>query len=233
MTLLLKDYPRKKTRDLRSAMAETLAQYLGTIPFNLPASAPVDPNSATQKACTLAASYDSWAEFEDRALSSGGALPAAVVMPDEPEVYDSASLTPRMLEDTWVHDGQSGFALFEAAEAEVPLFVVVRAKSKQQIRAIVSAFEDAFEQDPDSDDSDPAKGQIRYGKLLLMRSYYQLHARYTLLENQVMDSQSLAAENRWMSQLKFVGHAPKCVVRRVQPLLPRSWVSVNGTGDKR
>ncbi|TAL46145.1 MAG: hypothetical protein EPN91_00825, partial [Salinibacterium sp.] len=107
---LLKNYPLTKSRDVGSAMTDALAAYIAQ---NVTYSYPV-----SKVPRTMAKVYDNWAEFHQVALSANGLLPAAAVLPDEVK-YDDSSLSPRMLEDTWVSDGQDGYALFGVAEAVV------------------------------------------------------------------------------------------------------------------
>ena len=204
---LLCDYPHKKARDLRSAMAEALAEFVRTITFTYPYSA--QPTS-------LGAVYKEWAEFERKALSSGGPLPVAAVLPDRVTEADS-SLVPRLLEETWCQtsDGTQGLGLFAVSTKEMPAVLMVRAYSKPQRQAIISAVEDAFFDLPV-----PGKtgNPFRYGKVLDMPSYYDRTVTFSLENHQLLDNASSAAENRWMVQFELTGIAEHVLPCRVPAL---------------
>lgn len=220
MSSLLADYPFRKTRDIRSAMAETLAQYILTFDFDLPVCSATKPSFAEV--------YDTWADFESNAKSAGGRLPAAAILPDK-GTYDDSSFTPRMLEETWKTDGRDGWALYAIAEYDVPFLVVVRAKSSEQRKAIVSHFEDAFVETTEPADPDPG----HYGKRIAMPSYYGRIARFTLLSQELLDSSEFAIRNRWMAQFEFTAQAQHCVLRRVPAMAPHVHVVINGLADNR
>jgi hypothetical protein len=208
------DYPFRKTRDIRTAMAETLSTYLAQLEFDLP---------ATTEQRRFAAAYATWAEFEQSAKSEGGRLPVVAVLPDEGK-YDDSSLSPRILEETWRSDGTGGYALFAIAEFEVPFVALVRARSKGEREAITSVLEDAFVEPGEAQDAGP----LRYGRLLTMPAYYGRTARYTLLTQRLLDSGDFAIRHRWMSQFELLAQAQHVVVRKAAAMSSRVQVVVDG-----
>ena len=233
----LKEFPFKKARDLRSAMAKELARYLETLAYTFP---------ATRTPRKLAAVYDEWASFEQRALSAGGALPAAAVLPDR-ALPDADAFVPRLLEETWsggdpnaldpigakqfpIGDGTlDGFGLWAVAEKVVPFLVLVRAASEPQRQAIVSALEDAFVEVPDPGSG---KTQVRWGIVTTMPDYYGRAVRFTLKAHQLLDSESTAKENRWMVQVELQAEAKQVLLARVPAMDARVLVVDMDTDDE-
>ncbi len=216
MSFDIDNYPYRKRRDLRSSMAETLANFVAGLEFGAPFS------STPFK---LRKTYFEWAEFEQRALTSEGLLPAAAILPDRAQEEDS-QLSPSMIEDTWVSDGINGFALFKLSEKVVPFFMVVRAASKPQRQAIISTIEDAFVEVNALNRPTP----LTYGRLLTMDSYYQRKARFTHLSNQIFDQDASAKESRYLVQFEILAQAPHVVLRRVPAMDPRVNVVVDNVG---
>ena len=233
-------------------MSEALARFVAEVK-------PTLPRSGTQ--FQFRAVYDTWATFNKRAMSSGGQLPAAVVLPDRP-VYEDSALAPRMIEDTWSggdpndlredgsprypigDDSGDGFALFTLAELVVPFVLLLRTKTISQRKAFVKRLEEVFIEDgallPDKSSLDPqvpvldAFAQpIRYGRILTMKSYYDRKVRFTLQAQQLLDSETTAMENRWLAQFELTGHAQVCVLRRVRAMKPVVQIVVDGTIDQR
>lgn len=190
-----------KTKHIRDAMAEALRDYVNTIKFSFPAS--TEPKG-------FAAVYRSWAQFEDRAVSTGGALPAATVLPGE-LVHVGDILSPRMMPGTWHQDTEDGklYSLWHTEEAQTEFLIVTRAASSAQRDAINLAIEDAF-----TETGAPGHLPARKGKLLPMPSYFGRKARFTLLNQQNLDTEAAARENRWMAQFEILGNAD--VVRKVE-----------------
>lgn len=216
MPALIDHYPYRKKRDLRSAMAETLAAHLAGLEFTAPAYA--EPRKFRQV-------FYEWAAFERYALAKaqGGSLPAAAVLPDTADQGDS-SLTPRVLEDTWRTDGTDGYALVEIAEKIVPFLVVVRATSKAERQAIISAVEDAFVASSTLKRPTP----VAYGLQLTMASYYERKARYTLLRHTLLDQEVSAQESRRLAQFEIQAQAQHVVLRRIPAMDARVQVVVDG-----
>ncbi len=252
MVALLKDYPLKATTDARSAMAEGLAREVSKIRATLPKSG---------REFGFRIIYDTWARFEQRAVSSDGLLPAAAILPDRP-VYEDSSLTPRMIEETWSggdplelkEDGSvryplgtgagDGFALYTIAEMVVPFVFVFRAQTSSQRKAFVKRLEEFFVEDgallpepstlsKDVPVPDAQFQPVRYGRRIELGNYYKRKARFTLQAQQLLDSESSARENRWMAQFELTGHVQVCVLRRVRAMSPRVQTVVNGTTDSR
>lgn len=249
----LKDYPLKATTDARSAMAERLASFVKELEFTLPRSGQV---------FHLKAVYDTWADFNQRAMSGGGALPAAAVLPDRP-IYEPSSLTPRPIDRTWsggdptecdAHgrrlypygDGSGvGFLLYTHSEIVVPFVLVFRAKTKPQRKAIAKRLEEVFVEDgavrPDVSLLNPAvppvpeatAQPVRYGRLLEVPNYYNRKARFTLEAQQLLDAEASARENRWLGQFEIRGHMQVCVLRFARAMKPRVSVVVDGTTENR
>lgn len=232
MVAVLADYPFKKARDLRSAMAGALARYMAELTFTFP---------ATKTPTKLAAVYEEWATFETRAIIPGGPLPAAVVLPDK-ALADDDAFTPRILEETWtgaplnddgsqvveggIGDGSGdGFALWVVAEKVVPFLVVARAKSRPQRQAIVSMMEDAFIRAGDAD----GPRTPTYGIVLTMPDYYERAVRFTFESHELLTSESSAKENRWLVQFALTAEAKQCVVRRAVAMDARVQLVVDGT----
>ncbi len=187
-------YPFKKRMDIGGAMVAALQAYLKTISFDLPAS------TTPVKFLDV---YDNWATFQDAAFSANGKVPIAVVAADE-VTYDASNFTPRVLEDTWMSNDLGGWVLFATSEAVLPITVVLRAKSKSQRRAMLSAVEDAFnELGSDASRDSP----IRYGKLLALPDYFSRKARFTLLRSRVVNTEDSATQERWLAELSMEAHA--------------------------
>lgn len=248
----LEDYPLKATTDARSAMAERLAQFVAELDFTAPRSTQV---------FNLRAVYDTWATFTDRAMSGGGLLPAAAVLPDRP-VYEGGGLTPNPIDETWsggdptecwpdgrrkypIGDGTGdGFVLYTHSEIVVPFVLVFRAKTKPQRKAIAKRLEEVFIEDgavkPDKSllnqnipVPEATAQPVRYGRLLEVPKYYNRKARFTLKSQQLLDSESAAIQNRWLAQFELEGHMQVCVLRRVRAMKPRVQVVVDGTTANR
>lgn len=250
------EYRLRKTRDARSAMAEALRAFLKRQSFALP---------KTTEPFQLAAVYDTWATFQDKASTAGGLLPAAAVLPDRP-IYEADALTPRMLEWSWsggdpclressgrptypIGDGSGdGYALFDIAELSVPFVLLVRASTIPMRKAVVSRLEELFVEDGSlldpnqlSDLAQPSPPEppeeiarpIRYGRLLKLESYYGLTARYSLESQQLLDSETNAAQNRWLAQMEIQAHGKVVVVRRVRAMRPRVRAVIGGERDSR
>lgn len=244
----LEDYPFKATMDARSALAHGLAELLRKIEFSMP---------RTAEPFKLEEVYASWATFRDRAMSSGGALPAAAVLPDRPR-YSASQLTPAIIEGTWsggdpnevddlcnpvfpIGDGtMDGHALFALSELEVDFVVLFRAKTEKQREAIVRRVEQVFVESGElvyAEDLDPrfgipdeveARHPDRYGKVVpLGDAYYGRDGRLTLVGQELLDSESSAAENRWMAQLEFTGQVRLCALRRVRGMDVVTRLAVN------
>jgi hypothetical protein len=252
MTALLKDYPLKALTDSRSAMAAGLAKEVAGLKATV-------PRSGTEVA--LRAVYDTWSSFEQRAMSSGGLLPAAAVLPDRP-VYEPSSLTPRALEDTWsggdpnellddgvtkrypIGDGSGdGFVLYSIAEMMCPFVLVLRAQTKAQRKAFAKRLEEHFVEDGSLLDPstlsrdvpipDAQHEPIRYGRRVELANYYNRTARFTLMAQQILDNEASARENRWLAQFELTGHVQVCVLRRGRAMSPRVQFVVNGTTENR
>lgn len=228
-------FPFRKRRDLRSAMAKALAGYLAGLEYSFP---------ATRTPKKLAAVYEEWAEFERRALSAGGALPAAAVLPDRP-VPEADAFVPRILEETWTggdpyilgDDGRprfpvgqgtgDGYALFAVSEKVVPMVVIVRAASKPQRQAIVSVFEDSFhELGVGAPTLYPEP--VRWGKVLTLDDYYGRPCRFTLGAHQLLGDAGTAKENRWLVQFELQAEAKQVAVARVAAMDARTQLVVDG-----
>lgn len=248
------EYPLRRTTDARSALSGGLRGLLEGLRFSLP---------RTTESFGFAAVYAQWASFSDSASSGGGKIPAAAVLPDKSS-YDGASLTPRLLEETWsggdptlldsagrplypLGDGTGdGYALASVAELSVSHVVLVRALSRSQRKAIVVGIEEALVEDgtllPDSSSlselfplasPDAATHPVRYGRVVELPAYYGRRARYTLLSQQLLDSESLAAENRWLAQFEVRAEVRVCVRRRVRAMKPRVSLVVGGREENR
>jgi hypothetical protein len=245
-------YPLRKTRDVRSAMTHALASYVAGLEFALP---------RTSTPFKFAAVYDSWAEFHDRAMSAGGKLPAAAILPDR-LTHVGSSTAPRMLEWSWSGgdpaacssggrllyphgDGSgNGFALFARDEVQANFVLLVRGRTIAQRKAIVSVLEDSFVED--SSEADPSAvhpltvdrsllGQpIREGRLLTLSSYYDLPARFSLRAETILDSEMSAEENRWLVQIELLGEAMVAgPPKRVSSMKPRVDLLVGGVVERR
>jgi len=245
MVALAQEYPLKATTDCRSAMATALATFIQDQVFDLPKSA---------EKFKIEAVYATWAGFENRAMSSGGALPAAAVLPDRP-VYEAAAFGPRIIENTWgggdpklldqygkqkypLGDGSGdGFALYTVADLVVPFILIFRAKTVAQRAAIVRTLETLMVEDgstlPDPSRLDPdvplmnpeeALQPVRYGRLLEMKNYFNRKVRLTLDTQQLLDNAANASENRWLAQFEITAHAQVCVRRRLKVLKSRTFL---------
>jgi hypothetical protein len=152
---LLKDYPLKGLTDSRTAMAERLRDFVAALVFKFP---------KTGTGFRFQKVYEEWAEFRDRAMSGGGKLPAAAVLPERP-IPEAASFGPRIIESTWSGGDPSelkdngdqrfplgtgagdGFALYEVAQRQANFLLLYRTKTKTQRRAIQKVLEEAFIED--------------------------------------------------------------------------------------
>ena len=251
MSALLAKYPFKATTDARSAMAEGLAREVAKLRAT-------HPRSGTPFG--FKAIYDTWSTFNQRAMSAGGKLPAAAVLPDRP-VYEESSLTPRALEKTWsggdpedldvngvqmypIGDGSGdGYVLYTIAEMVVPFVLVLRAITRSQRKAFVKRLEEHFVEDggllPDPASlpaipiPDADSQPVRYGRRIELPNYYRRKARFTLQAQQLLDTESSAGENRWLAQFELLGHVQVCVLRRGRAMKPRVQTVVGGTTESR
>lgn len=240
----LRKYPHRCLTDARSAMADALSAYVRTLTFTLPRSG---------QAFKFLAVYDTWTDFNQRAMSGGGKLPAAAILPDRP-TYGDSGLTPRAIEETWsggdptecrngkptypIGDGTGdGFCLFTHSELMVPFVLTFRAKTRPQREAIVRRLEQSFVEDGSlldpsmvnpAFDLDGMAEPIRYGRLLSVPRYYDRKARFTLEAAQLLDAEASAGENRWLGQIELMGEMQVCVLRRVRAMRPRVCVVVDG-----
>jgi hypothetical protein len=233
-------------------MVETLAEFASKLNFTLPRSV---------GAFQFEEVYTRWASFESRAMSAGGLLPAAAVLPDR-IVYDDSSFVPNELEDTWsggdpslcdpfgekiypIGDGTGdGFVLFEVCQATLPILLMYRGKSRPQAKAIAKRLEEVFIEDggiiPDptslSKDipvPDATAQPVRYGVNLTATRYYDRKVRFTLIAQQLLDAAISAQENRWLGQLELEAHMQVCVVRRGRAMKPRTELVVDGEPEGR
>jgi len=201
-------YPFQKTRDARGAMGGALASLLGELEWSYPA-------TATPERMPTEAIHDSWADFEKRALSENGMVPAAAVLPDK-LTEEESDLGPRYLDDTWTTDGTGGRVLVALGEWVGTFLVVVRGKSRAQRDAILGAAEDLFIELPTATSSG-----TRLGRLVEVESYYRRKARFSLGGIQLLDSAETVKRNRWLAQLEVTGRMQHCVVRTAPALSPR------------
>ncbi len=251
MTALLAKYPFKATTDARSAMAEGLAREVAKIRATL-------PRSGTSFG--FKAIFDTWSTFNQRAMSAGGELPAAAILPDRP-VYEESSLTPRALEETWsggdpedldvngvqmypIGDGSGdGYVLYTLAEMVVPFVFVFRTVTRSQRKALTKRLEEFFIEDggllPDPASlpkiplSDAEFQPVRFGRRIELPNYYRRKARFTLQAQQLLDTEASAGENRWLAQFELLSHVQVCVLRRGRAMKPRVQTVVNGTTESR
>lgn len=247
----LAKYPLRATKDSRQALGQGLSDIVSSVRATFPKS---------NKPIGFKAVYDTWAQFNDRAMSSGGKVPAAAILPDRPE-YEASSLTPHIIDCTWsggdpcerdqygrirypIGDGSGdGFALFKTSEIIVPFVLVFRAISPAQRTAFMKRFEEIFNEDgallPDPSTLNPNLPvfdeefhPVRYGRIITLEKYYQRKARFTLIAQQTLDTESTAEENRYVGQIELRGETSVCVLRRIRAMRPRIQVVVNGTNDR-
>lgn len=217
-------------------MAEALSTHIRTLTYSLPVST---------KARALAAVFSDWPTFDKRGLSAGGLTPSAAVLPDR-GVYDDSALTPRPIDSSWWTDGRDGYVLWEVAEYECPMVVVVRAKNKPERKAIMLAIEESFVQTGEpttvplpSVSIAPQRfrprpeSPIRYGLILALPGYYNQRVRFTLIAQQLLDSEELAASNRWMCQVEIIASGTVLVLRRAPALRASVVLKVDGDVDNR
>lgn len=229
-------YPLRRTRDLRTAMAEALAKHFLSLSFSIP---------KTTKKNGFKAVFSDWPTFNKRAMTAGGLVPAATVLPDR-GTYDDAAMTPRPLESTWWQDGRDGYVLWEVAEYECPMVVVVRALNKPQRKSIMLAVEESFAElgeptttplpdlDPRGERFQPSpESPIRYGRLFQLEGYYNQRARFSLMAQQLLDSEETAGTNRWMAQVEILAFGKVLVLRRAPPLRTRIMLKVDDVVDSR
>jgi hypothetical protein len=191
-------YSRRQTLDLRLAMANALAEYLGTLHFK-----------AGSRSFQLARVFDEWPSDLDENV-----LPAACVLPDEKIVYADARLTPTLLEETWEPKGRPGWGLYQDSDAEVDLLVTVRAASSGERSGIVMRLEDAFLEDRVTGNYELGR---RVGRMLPMPAYWGLNARYRAVEMRVIDDAETAQKNWNEVNLLVRAQAPKVRLDRVAP----------------
>lgn len=244
----LADYPFKKTRDIRGAVALGMARFLAGRTYALP---------RTTVPFKLAKIYDRWASFNDHATGDGF-LPAAAVLADR-ATYTEEFLTPNILEHTWsggdpdecdekckpaypYGDGSGrGWALVETTEVTVPIVVVVRAVSYDARRSIFAGLEEAFVEcghlpDPAAFDRgvDPGFPDIpRYGVRLELPEYYKRSCLYTLKSSAAPESDRAARENRWEAIFELDATLTACGVVPLTLHRPQVRVVVDGEpGDE-
>lgn len=253
MAAELKNYPLKATTDCRTAIVETLTAYLEGIIFTVPKST---------SPFKFRAVYSRWSDFNNRANSAGGLLPAAAVLPDR-HIYEGAGFTPKALEETWsggdpteldqygsqmypMGDGSGdGFLLVETAELNVPLVLIYRGQTEAIRNSISKRLEEVLVEDgtlvPDPSSLPAGVEQlppdafqpVRYGLRLEMPSYYKRKARYTMVAKQTLDTAESAHANRWIGQVELQAQAQVCVLRRGRALDSRIELVVNGEPESR
>jgi hypothetical protein len=209
-------YRFQSTTDIRSAMALALASYLRGLEFSFP---------ATTKSFALQEILTNWSDFQQRARSAGGPVPIAAVLPERGQDADSM-LVPAPIEDTWDNsDQQGGFVLWKVAEYECRFTLLVRGRTDRERQAMVRGIESAFQQLDSPGD--------RYGLVLEMPAYFSRKARFTLVEQEVVQSENSAEEMRWMHWFLIEAQAPKVVVRFAAPFHVRVRAVVNQIPDPR
>lgn len=242
----VRQYPLKAPADARTAIVYQLADFLKDLRFSFPKTTEVFQFRPE-------AIYSDWPTWNSRAYSSEALLPAAAILPDRP-TYLASSLTPAFLDETWSGgdptlrnaDGSQqypigdasgeGFGLFKVAEIQVPIVMVFRATSKPQRRAIMRTLEQAFVDTVGVDHTtDPlpfgvAEAMVsppHYGRYLELSRYYKRRCRLTLQAQQLLDSEELAASNRWVGQVELLADTSVCVLRRVRGMNPLVRLSLN------
>lgn len=239
------DYPHKATTDAATAMIEALAAFVAEVEFSAPVST---------GAFKLQSVSTEWAEFRSKALP-----PCAAVLADRPTWSDS-QLTPEIVEASWgggdptecdadtgeqlypLGDGTlDGPALFKLCEVELPVLIVVRAKTKRQRSAILRRLEAVFVEDgslvdPSTlDPALPASEEVerhhptRTGKVLPVPGHFDRPARFTLLSTQRLDAREAAEENRWVAQLELRAEMSVCALRRVRGMKTIVTVEMDGS----
>lgn len=205
MAFTLQDFSRTATTDLRSAMAEALADYLrDTLVF--------DAGAGVRK---LERVFDDWPSYLDRYVP-----PSACVLPGA-WVYSDPYLVPSLMEDTWEPQqdgkptGERGFGLYKVAEMDVTLEASFRTNTTEERKAILLAGESLF-RDPDLLMNE-AKG-ARNAVLLEMPQYYGVCARFALVGGRVIDDEDRAMRENRDAVLTIKAEATQVVVGPVAPL---------------
>jgi len=191
-------YSRSQTLDLRLAMANALASYLGDMEFR-----------AGARAFQFARVFDEWPSAMDDSV-----LPAACVLPDEVLKYADARLTPALVEETWEPAGRPGWGLYELADAECDLGVTVRAASPGERSAIVATVEAAFVEDRVTGNFEQG---ARMSRVLTMPAYWGLPCRVRMVEMRVLDDGETAQKNWNEATFLVRAQATQVKLDRVAP----------------
>jgi len=194
-------YSRRQKLDLRLAIAAALAEYLRTLKF-----------SADGRTFKFASVYDSWPNWLQ------GGQPSAAVLPDDKLVYPRTQRAPVLMEETWEPVGQAGWGLYQLAEATCDMQLLVRAATNGERSAIIAEVENAFVAAGASGNDEAGR---RVGLVLPMPDYYQLDARFTLLEQRVLDDAETAARNRNEAMFVLAAQAPQVRLDMVRPFVGR------------
>ena len=192
------DYPRKATRDVRSAAALALARHLSALTF--------EPIGQHRRFTEVG---DEWPAFLTRYRP-----PAACVLPAGWK-YGDWSFTPTLLEDTWEPWGQQGFGLYKTAELECEMEISLRTTSPAEREVIVLAIEDAFH-DPQMLMSQ--KRGPRNSIILPMPEYYGQTARFSLQSGRTIDDPDSAIRERRDAVMTVSVQASKVKVGPVFPM---------------
>jgi hypothetical protein len=246
------DYPLKGLADVRSAIVFELASFLQKLDFSF-------PKTTEPFRFAPGAVYPDWPTWNTRAMSAGGMLPAAAILPDRPTFVPSC-LTPSFLDETWSGgdptllnpDGSQqyplgdasgrGFGLFKVSEIDVPIVVLFRAVNKPQRRAIMRTLEQAFVDSVGIDHTterlpmgvaEALVSPPHYGRFLKLTRYYNRQCRFVLQASQLLDSEALAGANRWIGQLEISANTSVCVLRRVRGMTPQVRLTLDDQAEDR
>lgn len=198
MPLLLQQYSRRASRDVRGAMALALRRILESLWF--------DGGTAPFQFSQV---FEEWPSFASKYIP-----PAACVQPGA-WTYDSSNLVPTLMEDTWEPFGQQGFGLYKLTEIAATFELFVRTSTVGERNAIALGLETAF-----------VMPNIlmniwqgaRNAVLVDLPEYYGLPARFSLLSARMLDSEDAAIREHRDLIFTISGQAPQVAVGPVFPL---------------
>jgi hypothetical protein len=204
MGFQLAQYSRKKTRDLRSAMAMAIRTLLEGIEFTS-GTGPIRFRKV----------FEEWPTYDDKFVT-----PSACVLPGQAP-FAPSRIEPTLIESTveppLTKDGdmlEPGFGLWAVAEIDAMFEIQVRAPSRPERQAVVGALEDLWQETGIASDG---KGPRR-ALLLAMPEYYGLDARFSLQSARLLDDEDRALRNYREAIISLSGQARQVVLRAVRPL---------------
>lgn len=190
------EYSRSQTADLRTAMARALQRYLQDL-------------RAETGVPVFQQVFDAWPDPESPYIApcTATVLPGAVV-------YESAGMTPALLDETWEPKGQPGLALYKTAEVMAEFEIAIRCPTPEERVQAMAAIEDSW----------IAPGVLmapegaRYGILLDMPDYWGLSLLASIKSSRISDDSDSALREHREGTISISAQAAVVKLGPVQPM---------------